>query len=92
MITSNKWKQPFVQYHGRVETPNYGLASSGRNGINLMTGPTSGYYGRRANNSHWLTPAGGWAASIGLVLIASKRIGAGDLSFGSLAAALESSG
>lgn len=40
--------------------------------------------GEGQNNSHWLTSAGGWAASIGLVLIVIENaIGAGDSSFGS---------
>ena len=35
-------------------------------------------------NTHWLTSAGGWAASLGLVLIVIENaIGAGDSSFGS---------
>ena len=40
--------------------------------------------GEGQNNTHWLTSAGGWAASIGLVLIVIENaIGAGDSSFGS---------
>ena len=40
--------------------------------------------GEGQNNSHWLTSAGGWAASIGLVLIVIENaIGSGDSSFGS---------
>ena len=35
-------------------------------------------------NTHWLTSAGGWAASLGLVIIVIENaIGAGDSSFGS---------
>ena len=43
-------------------------------------------------NTHWLTSAGGWAASLGLVMIVIENaIGTGDSSLVLHAAALESS-